>query len=302
MSTAVGLSRATTLEEFEEKLGRMIVMDDVIQALSFEPRPTDIIITPFAKCGTTWLQQIVHTLRTRGDTDYDDISAVVPWIETSVALGVDLNAPQRGEPRAYKSHLAWDLVPKGGRYIVAIRDPKDALVSMYRFMEGWFFEPGSVTIDQMARGRFMRRSDPQHYWHHLISWWEQRHNDAVLMLSYEEMKRDAETAIRRVASFVNIELDADMLALTLCNSSLDYMLEHKDQFDDRMMRERSEQVCDLPPGGDSAKVRKGLVGEHREALPDDVAGEMDAIWAEEIETRLGFADYQALEAALVRGR
>ena len=32
-----------------------------------------VIITPFAKCGTTWLQQMVHSLRTGGDLDFDDI-------------------------------------------------------------------------------------------------------------------------------------------------------------------------------------------------------------------------------------
>ena len=37
---------------------------------------------------------------------------------------------------AFKSHLSYDLVPKGCRYIVSLRDPKDALVSAYRFM-GW---------------------------------------------------------------------------------------------------------------------------------------------------------------------
>ena len=47
------------------------------------------------------------------------------------------------EPRAFKSHLPWMAVPKGARYIVSLRDPRDALVSMYRFMEGWFFEPGT---------------------------------------------------------------------------------------------------------------------------------------------------------------
>ena len=92
--------------------------------LTFTPRPTDVVIAPFAKCGTTWLQQMVHSLRTGGDVDFDDISRVVPWIETAYDLGLDLDAPQRAEPRAYKSHLAWDVVPKGARYVVAVRDPR----------------------------------------------------------------------------------------------------------------------------------------------------------------------------------
>ena len=66
----------------------------------FEPRATEVVISPFGKCGTTWLQQIVHTLRTRGDTDFDDISRVVPWIETSRTLGLDLDTWYAGNTLA----------------------------------------------------------------------------------------------------------------------------------------------------------------------------------------------------------
>jgi hypothetical protein len=96
---------------------------------SFIPRADDVIISPFGKCGTTWLQQIFHTLRTGGDTDYDDISRVVPWIETSPGLGLDLDAEQKANPRGFKSHLDFEDVPGGGRYIVSFRDPCDAPVS-----------------------------------------------------------------------------------------------------------------------------------------------------------------------------
>ena len=47
--------------------------------------------------------------------------------------------------------------------------------------------------------------------------------------------------------------------------SLEAMLAHKDKYDDLLMRELSERRAGLPPGSDSAKVRKGRVGEHREA-------------------------------------
>lgn len=51
--------------------------------LAFSPTPSDVIISPFGKYGTTWLQQVCHDLRTRGDMDFDDISRVVPWLETA---------------------------------------------------------------------------------------------------------------------------------------------------------------------------------------------------------------------------
>jgi len=36
-------------------------------------------VTP-PKCGTTWMQQIVHGLRTRGSMDFNEITRVVPFL------------------------------------------------------------------------------------------------------------------------------------------------------------------------------------------------------------------------------
>ena len=138
--------RARSLEEMDELDARMGELDMAAAIADYRPRPGDVIISPYAKCGTTWLQQTFHTLRTGGDMDFDDISRVVPWIETSRLLEIDLEAPQRADPRGFKSHLAWDEIPKGARYVVSQREPKDALVSMHRFMEGWMLEPGAVGV------------------------------------------------------------------------------------------------------------------------------------------------------------
>jgi hypothetical protein len=76
------------------------------------------------------------------------------------------------------------------------------------------------------------------------------------------------------------------------------MLEHKDQFDDLLMRQAFERRDLLPPGGDSSKVRAGGVGGHRHELSAEVAAAMDAVWARRIEVQLGYADYASLAAAI----
>ncbi len=290
--------RARSMPEMGALFGQMFDAGEQAAAIaSYRPQPGDVIISPYGKSGTTWLQQIFHSLRTRGDMDFDDISRVVPWIETAGVCGIDLNAGQRATPRGFKSHLPYDQVPKGARYIVPLRDPKDAFVSLYRFMEGWFIEPGAIPIEDFAAMWLMRGGEAG-YWHHLVSWWAQRDNPDVLLLSYARMIEDPEANVRRVAAFCGIPLDDDLLALTLRHSSLNFMLDHKDRFDDRMMRQASERRCNLPAGGDSAKVRKGGVGGHRHELPASTAQAFDAIWAERVVPKLGFADYAALEAAL----
>jgi hypothetical protein len=294
--------RARSMAEMAELNGRLGGLDDIVAAIkAYRPRPSDVIITPFGKCGTTWLQQTFHCLRTRGDMDFDDISRVVPWIETARMVDIDLEAPQRAEPRGFKSHLSYTRVPKGARYIVSLRDPRDAMVSMYRFMEGWFLEPGAVSIDEFARARMQDRGDGSDYWTHLISWWEQRDNPDVLVLSYEYMTAEPKAAIRKVAAFSGLPLDDELLALTLDHTSLAFMLEHKDRFDDRMMRDASEAKGGLPPGSDSSKVRKGGVGGYRQELSEAMIAALDAKWAATVTPALGFASYAELEAEL-RGR
>ena len=301
MDQVVG-RRARSMAEMAELNAKLGSPEEFVAGLrSYRPRPTDVVISPFGKCGTTWLQQIFHTLRTRGDMDFDDISRVVPWIETAGILGLDREAPQRAEPRGFKSHLPYNALPKGAKAIVAFRDPRDALVSMYRFMEGWFIEPGAVSIGEFAQTWIARIEQRMDFWTHLLSWWAQRDNPDVLILSYEGMTVDPEATIRRVAAFIGVPLDDELLALALRQSSIAFMLEHKDRFDDRMMRTLSETRCGLPPGSDSAKVRQGGSGSGARELPADVAALLDAKWAELIAPKTGFSDYAAMEAVVRKG-
>jgi hypothetical protein len=293
--------RARSLPEMGALMSAMFVDGEIGAAIaSWRPQPTDVVIAPYGKCGTTWLQQIFHTLRTRGDMDFDDISRVVPWIETATVLEIDLNAPQRAEPRGYKSHMSHDALPPGAKAIVSLRDPRDALVSFYKFMEGWLFEPGTVPIDDFA-GMYLNRTVIGSYWGHLLSWWAVRHEPNVLLLSYEQMIAEPEASVRRVAAFCDIPLDDELLALTLERSSIGFMLAHKDRFDDAMMRRVSETRANVPPGSDSAKVRQGGVGGHAKDLPPAIAAALDARWREVVTPVTGFADYAALEAALRAG-
>ncbi len=288
-------ARARSLPELVELFGRLADPERLPAAEAMDPRPDDVFISPFAKCGTTRLQMIVHTLRTRGDLDFDDISRVVPWVEVAASLGQRLDEDQRGWPRAFKSHLGWDEIPKPGRYIVSLRDPKDAVVSGYRFMEGWMFEPGSIDIGSYIEAMTLP-ADRRRYWEHLRSWWGQRSREDVLLLSFADMNVRPEETIRVIASFIGIDLDEELLALTVERSSLSFMKEHQHLFDDLMMRERSHRVAGVPLDSDSTKVRDGVVGSHRTELPDTISTALDEVWAEEIAAQLGIADFATLDA------
>ena len=95
----------------------------------FAARPTDVFVTTYPKCGTTWVTQIVHQLRTNGSMDFSEITEVVPWDILAQDCGQDLAAEHVANPRLFKSHEPAGKIARGARYICVARDPRDALVS-----------------------------------------------------------------------------------------------------------------------------------------------------------------------------
>ncbi len=246
------------------------------------------------------MQQLVHGLRTRGDMDFDEITAVVPWVEMAYDLGIDLSAEQKAEPRAFKSHLAADDVPKGGRYVIVIRDPKDAFVSLYRFLEGWMFEPGSISVSEFGRGRALAAQGRRRYWYHLASWLRRRHDADVLMVTFEDMKSDLAANVRRTADFIGVPLDDDLLDLVVRQSSIEFMREHGRHFDDHLIHQARNKFCGLPADASTSKVRSGRIGDHEADMPSEISDEFDANWQREITAELGFESYDALRDQLAR--
>ena len=292
------LRRARSVAEMVSFRGGIGSMGSRASALAFRPKPTDVLIATFPKCGTTWLQQIVHGLRTRGSMDFDEITLVVPWLELALDLGIDPDAPQVAEPRAFKSHLGWHEVPKGGRYLAMVRDPKDVLVSLYHFHEGWRFEPGTITMGDYARKFFLAPERGRGYWRHVASWWPQRGREDVLLLSYEAAVVDVPGTVRRIARFIECPLDDDLLDIVVRQSSIEYMKAHGTQFDDHVVRAARNAANGLPPGGLSSKLRGGRVGDHVDELPMDAREALDGIWREEMERRFGLASYRDMLAAI----
>ena len=260
---------------------------------TFRPSADDVIITPWSKSGTTWLQQIVHSLRSGGDMDFDDISRISPWIEVADALGVDLDADQGWQPRAFKSHYSYVAVPKGARYLVSFREPRRVMISYYRFYEGWMFEPGTVTIDEYV-GVHLKRDRGKDYWTHIESWWGQRDADDVLLLSYELMQADHRPAVAAIADFIGFDADDALIDLATKQSTLEFMLDHGDRFNDLLHRQRATEVEALPEGAGASKVTDGAFDPSAYELSQETVAAMDQHWQDTMGATFGFHSYDEL--------
>jgi hypothetical protein len=290
MSQQENYTRPTTIEEVHERMKDFATPEGWQRGLAYKPDPTDVFIVTPPKCGTTWMQQIVHGLRTRGSMDFDEICRVVPWINMAHDVGIDLYAPQVAHPRAFKTHSTLDEAPKGGKYIIVVRDPCDALLSNYHF-----FEKSSVTLEAFARGSFIPRRD---IWRHVLSFWDRRKDDDILPLCYENMKTDLPRTIETVANFVGIPLDDELRQIVLRQSDIRFMQEHKEQFEDHIIRKARSAAMRLPPDGQLNKVRNGQVGESKNRVSDEIKKELDEVWLEEVTAKIGLNSYEDLRKEL----
>lgn len=265
---------------------------------SYQPDPTDVFIATYPKCGTTWVQQIVHSLRTNGDDDFDDICAVVPWLEMCLDLEQDPYQPQRAAPKAFKSHLHAHDIPKGGRYINVVRDPRAVLVSFYRFFEGWYFEPGSVHIDDFARSFYLTGSRSGRFWDHVVAWWNKRGSEDTLLLCYESMRDAPEAAVRRIAAFLGFGDDEDRIAVATEQSSFATMNANADKYDEKLLRRYRNGPCGVPPEAGSNKVGSGQSAQEVGAISPATLAAIDAAWLETVTPATGLDSYRHLRRVL----
>ena len=77
------------------------------------------------------------------------------------------------------------------------------------------------------------------------------------------------------------------------------MQEHREQFEDHIIRKARSGAMRLPPDGQLNKVRNGQVGESKQIVPDAIKKELDVVWQEEITAKIGVASYEDLRKELI---
>ncbi|MEM7667312.1 MAG: sulfotransferase domain-containing protein [Pseudomonadota bacterium] len=260
----------------------------------YEPQPGDVFIAPWAKSGTTLMQQMFHQLRSGGDMDFDDISRVVPWEDTAVMLDFDMTEPQVASPRGFKSHREYERLPPGMRYVAVVRDPKETFVSLYRFFNGWQLERDAVPMEDFMPLWLGGGPNGCDYFTYLNSWYARRDDADTLLMTYRWVVKNRETVLRRLAALCEIELTDDRIALVMERTSREFMVEHKDRFDDGMVCAVLEEKCGISAASDSSKVQS--TGSSADVLPSVIADAIDAMWAERVLPRTGHPDFASLAA------
>lgn len=278
-----------------------------------EHRAGDTIIAVPAKSGTTWTMNIFHQLRTGGDPDFSDIYAEVPWSEFKERPDQpDEELLERwkamASPRGFKTHSQ----PGDGpgdfatfrhdmKYVVVMRNPEEALVSFLPFLRSHSLQLWELWDCTELREKMIPPTFDEFY-HNIAlkgfphmpaeavppgglltmlffgfinGWWALRNKPNVLMLHYNDMKRDHEGSIRKIAAHLEITPTDEQWPKILEYTSFEWMKAHQEKF----------EVPTLLPfkllesGG---MVRKGRAGAaHEDGMTPEIAADIRA-WAEKM--------------------
>ena len=248
----------------------------------FEFRDDDIVIATYAKSGTTWMQQIVSQLIFNGKEGLN-LPELSPWL--------DLRFPEKQikhellntqqHRRFIKTHLPVDALVFSPRakYIYVARDGRDVLWSFYnhhiKASEQWYaaindtpgrvgppIEPPPDSITKYYHDWLDRDGYPfWPMWENVQSWWDIRHLPNVYLVHFVKLKGDMAGEIRKIARFLDFDMDELNWDDIVVHCSFEYMKAHADQ-------------CipgELFEGGSKSFINKGVNGRWQEVLtPEDI--------------------------------
>lgn len=261
----------------------------------FQFRDDDIVISTYAKSGTTWTQQIVGQLLFDG-AEGVPVNEMSPWLDLRVPPP-DIKLPlieAQTHRRFVKTHLPVDALvysPKA-KYIYIGRDGRDVLWSLYNhhlnandaFYEAMNETPGlvgeklgRVTTDVRTYFNTWVERDGYpfwSYWENVSSWWAIRHLPNILFVHFENMKRDMPGEIRRIAAFLDIEVSEERWPAIVEHCSFDYMKAHADQ--------SAPLGGALWEGGASTFINKGTNGRWRDVLSAAECANYEALAREKL--------------------
>jgi aryl sulfotransferase len=245
----------------------------------FQFRDDDIVIATYAKTGTTWTQQIVGELIFCG-AEFDTFETS-PWVDFRLhPLDQVMEMLEAQKHRRFlKTHLPLDALvfaPKA-KYLYVGRDGRDAAWSLYNHHAGFSdraYElinnlPGRVgpplerpagDIVQYFRDWLDGGGIPLggSFWEHNQGWWDVRHLPNVLLVHFNNLKTDLPAEMRRIASFLGIEIGEELWPTLVEHCTFDYMR--------KTASTNSPRLDVLFQGGANTFFHKGTNGRWRDVL------------------------------------
>jgi aryl sulfotransferase len=261
----------------------------------FKFRDDDIIISTYAKSGTTWMQQIIAQLLFDGKADLE-VAEMSPWMDLRLPpKEVKLPVVEAQTHRRFiKTHLPVDALvfSEKAKYIYIGRDGRDVVWSLYNHHinanNAWYEAindtPGRVgppiglpseSINQYYQDWLEGNGYPWWpFWENVRSWWDIRTLPNVHFIHFAKLKSDMPGEIRRLAEFLEIPIDEQKWQSILHHCSFDYM--------------KANGTKSVPlggafwDGGAQTFIHKGINGRWRDVLQQDEVEKYERLAEQEL--------------------
>lgn len=209
-------------------------LKEAIFFYELEDRDNDIYIMTYPKSGTTWMQVILHNIVGDGNMDFDHIYKVSPWLSNMIFKGEDPKpVNELPSPRYFKSHDQYEKFQKGftKKIIYVYRDGKDVAESYYHHNKN-FLNP-DLTFDDNFENHFSNMSKPLNWFKFNQEWMENSKGLNIHYVAYEDLKKDFDHTVKKIAHFLEVELTSEKLERTKKYASFDYMKAHESKFGEK---------------------------------------------------------------------
>jgi hypothetical protein len=231
--------------------------------------PNDIFFGSYPRSGSTWLGFTLFEILTGKEATFEAVHAAF---------------------RGIGDHSqAWRLLPGGGRFLSTheryrrdyrkalylVRDGRDVLLSEYAYLKalGRFHGELSEFVGAFLRGEVNGFGS----WQDQVSSWLNSpiaSTSNLLLVRFEDVRQNPEEQFRRIADFLGVKIESNVLHSAIANNSLERM---------RSKEDRSPQKASV----NGRFVRSGSMEKWRTELPAEQLRKLDAL-ADKTLLRLGY--------------
>lgn len=294
---------------------------------NFQVKPSDVYVLTYMKVGTTWTQEIIWTMKYNPNLDnpeaVEPIMERSPFIDSDMFLPEDVSPeiieaskpmfkgflkhcpegdPRKGlnwqlgaaipEPRVLKSHLPLSLLPPTlldtAKVIYVARKPSDVICSYYHHCRLFKLMKFFGTLEEFCEFFLSDNLIYSPYWLHVKEAWEKRQHPNMLILLFEDMKKDIMKELKKLNDFLGTQLTDKQLENIAKYTSFSEMQKRDNLFGVEKNASSSAFVDEEVKRIEGGFFRKGKTGTGKEKIGPEMMSKVDEWTSKHFQFGLNF--------------
>ncbi len=214
--------------------------------------PEDVFIIGYPKSGNTWFRHLVTGAFYGVDPEYAPHALVNSLIPN---MHIKRYYMRYQTPMFFKSH--WLPKPRFRRVVYLLRDGRDVMVSYFHHKTNL---DSKKDVDFLHMTKSGEELFPSKWHEHVETWLSNPFGAQMIVIRYEDLKKDAVHELQRFCQFLDIEREDAFLQTVVDKASFSKM----------QNKEKKEGWDNLNWRKETRFVRRGQVGSYIDEMPPAV--------------------------------